>query len=356
MAVNPIFHPICYQAADMNYENYSTEEFANDPSFQRWVGRTHPGDVDFWDAWIAAHPEKEEEARQASLLVQQLRFRKMHVPDEYVISDWAALEAVMDQKTHRAVLPVRPVARPYLRWAAAVSGLLLLATAAYLLLRPAPDAMIAYHTGYGETLEILLPDSSSIVLNANSHLSFSRDWQPEMAREVTLDGEAYFDVRRLPQAERSPFRVRTGSITVEVLGTRFNVIDRAGDAQVVLNSGKVQLSHRLSGDTLTMAPGDMVRVSQEERSFVKRVVNPEVYSSWTENRWVFDATPIGEIASRIQATYGVPVRIPSDRLRARELSGALNIENLDFLMEALSTSFDIDITREGDTLVFRENP
>ncbi len=175
-------------------------------------------------------------------------------------------------------------------------------------------------------------------------------------REVKLSGEAYFDVRRFPQAARSPFRVHTGSITVEVLGTRFNVIDRAGDAQVVLNSGKVQLSHRLSGDTLTMAPGEMVRVSQKEKSFVKKVVNPEVYSSWTESRWVFDATTIGEIASRIQATYGVAVRIPSGQLRARELSGAITIENLDFLMEALSTSFDIDIVREGDTLVFREKP
>ncbi len=58
------------------------------------------------------------------------------------------------------------------------------------------------------------------------------------SREVWIEGEAFFSVK--PSSVPRAFLVHTASnMNVEVLGTTFNVVDRHGRMQVVLNSGKV---------------------------------------------------------------------------------------------------------------------
>ena len=97
-----------------------------------------------------------------------------------------------------------------------------------------------YVTRYGETQTILLPDSSTVLLNANSRLTLSTDWTD--TREVWLEGEAFFRVRKIKRitspasAEHVKFIVRTDRLNVEVLGTEFNVRQRSEKTAVLLKS------------------------------------------------------------------------------------------------------------------------
>ncbi len=139
--------------------------------------------------------------------------------------------------------PARP-ATPALfykgfRWAAVVSLIMLLAGAGWvggkehLLYR-------TYRTGAGETKNLLLADHSRVTLNANTSLKVSRNWFSGDRREVWLTGEAFFNIQKTPDRQR--FTVHTATLTVEVLGTKFNVTDRRRKTRVVLQEGKVKVT------------------------------------------------------------------------------------------------------------------
>src|SRR5690606_18122735 len=123
------------------------------------------------------------------------------------------------------------------RIAAVFAGLLLVSA---LLLWVYRTSDTTYTTAFGEVKTILLPDSSEIILNANSTLSYATHWNKSKAREVFLSGEAFFKVQEKPVASGyAKFVVHTGNLDIEVLGTQFNVHHRRNKTQVVLNSGKV---------------------------------------------------------------------------------------------------------------------
>ena len=106
---------------------------------------------------------------------------------------------------------------------------------------------------------ILLPDSTQVWLNAGSTLDYPEHFD-EATREVTLVGEAYFDVKH---AAEHPFIIHTGQIQTTVLGTAFNInayTDRS-NIQVSVSRGKVKVSR---GDQLIamLVKGQEVKVSQ----------------------------------------------------------------------------------------------
>ncbi|MBS1607146.1 MAG: FecR domain-containing protein [Bacteroidetes bacterium] len=113
-------------------------------------------------------------------------------------------------------------------WLAAAALLMLIAAAPILWLAkehgvphplPVAAALTKRMTERSEYKYLLLPDSTQVWLNASSTLEFPAHFTTEK-REVTLSGEAYFDVRH---SERGPFIIHTGKISTTVLGTSFNI-------------------------------------------------------------------------------------------------------------------------------------
>ena len=93
---------------------------------------------------------------------------------------------------------------------------------------PSENEQIEISTAYGEQKRLVLPDSSEVWLNAGSTITYPKTFTKEN-RVVTLDGEAYFSVRK---DDAKPFIVETSQLSVKVLGTKFNVKAYANDANI----------------------------------------------------------------------------------------------------------------------------
>ncbi len=122
------------------------------------------------------------------------------------------------------------------------------------------ENMMVYETGYGERLEIILDDGTTVNLNADSKLSWEKNWEDNGIRRVNLKGEAYFDVSHVKKEDKPgqaqngndldivsqmPFEVLTPDLTIRVLGTAFNASQRRGKTEVFLERGSVELAlHR----------------------------------------------------------------------------------------------------------------
>lgn len=222
------------------------------------------------------------------------------------------------------------------------------------------DGALKYNTietGYGETASLTLSDDSRIVLNANSSLTYPARQPAGHDLSVRLRGEAYFDITHYEGSNRRHFTVRTPDGEVTVLGTRFTVDDHRNQTRVVLAQGKIRVEvsdtvDHTSPASYTMKPGELVRFNKNNRNYTVEQVNPEVYTSWTGKQLIFDHTPMNEVARRLEDTYGVKVVFKDARLRQRKVSGSVENEDLNTLLDALSHSLELSIHKQKDTIVF----
>lgn len=176
--------------------------------------------------------------------------------------------------------------------AAFIAIIFLLPTIAYLYKTEAT-------TFKGEHTTCLLPDGSTVQLNADSRLSYKPYWW-RISREVGLNGEGYFEV-----TPGSTFQVNTGASTVAVLGTTFNVYAREDDyLNVTCLTGKVQVKKDNQSVVLT---SDMQAQYQNNILSAENVDNGSHAIGWTRNHFVFLATPLKAVVEEIERQYNIEV-------------------------------------------------
>lgn len=340
----------------MDYRNKNIADFASDQYFIEWVLKPTAEHKTFWEEWLKSNPEKLAIIQEARELVLQLAH------DEDEILDWE-LDAIWEnlqesQRSHnlktgeRSINPFRRIkAFPMLRVAAVVVILLLSGIAWFQL---TSSATTEYITNYGERRTIQLPDHSTVILNANSKIEIPSEWSDINDRKVKLTGEAYFMVSH---NNNQKFLVEThDGVTVEVLGTEFNVSDRGDKNQVVLASGKVRLYIEKNQQQLYMNPGDLVEISEAHHEISKRVVNTEFYTSWKDNRIIFDNTSLKEVAWMLEQNYGYPVIFQDQELANLKITASLEKVKLETILTTLSETLEIDILKKENQIIVKNNP
>jgi len=232
--------------------------------------------------------------------------------------------------------------RPWWRrtWAAAAS-VALLATAsvfsyqryqAHFALTAAPSNYEERTNPRGTKSKVLLADGTAVWLNADSHLWFPAAFAGTH-REVYLDGEAFFDVKR---NEHMPFIIHLGANQVRVLGTSFNVKayrdDEAVETAVV--TGRVAFIRAASPaataerDTIYVVPDEKVVYSKTSHELRIEQVNSRDYAAWNQRSLIFQATPLGEVAKTLARQFNVTVRFEDEKLRNCRLTGRFRDQSL----------------------------
>jgi transmembrane sensor len=214
-----------------------------------------------------------------------------------------------------------------------------------------PEEMAVIRTGFGEIKNILLPDSSVVILNANSSLRMASSWTEASGRQVWLDGEAYFQVQKKPSAA-AKFVVHTREVDVEVLGTKFNVNTRRQRAVVSLEEGKVRLS--MNGivtsviekkAALVMRPGQVAEVDEDLQAKVNEDKDVVARSGWSRHEFHFDHTSLGEIARLVQDTYGYEMVVEDSTMLDKEISdaGGVRVSDVQELVKVLIVASGYDM-------------
>lgn len=336
----------------MNYQFANAIDFATDELFVQWVVSPTSESDSFWHDWLLQHPSKRGEVEEARRLVSLLAADTPESHSESVDEVWLQLQNAIhapgdaeDQDMVHLASGSWWQGRGVQSMAAAVV-LLLLSAATLFWLRKEP---VVCATGFGEKLTVLLPDSSKVVLNGNSTLTYTNYWPGFSAREVYLTGEAFFDVVHKEPVQK--FIVHTADdAEVEVFGTEFNVRSRNNGSQVVLSSGKVQLTYRQKGQAkqVNMKPGELIAVSGNTGITERKWVNPGLYTAWKDNRVIFDNTSLREIAQMLEQVYGYKVVVETEELARQKLTANLNGQELDKILLTVSATLDAKITKQEE--------
>ena len=327
------------------YSTYSAQDFICDPFFQDGILHPETAAAAWWEEWMTSHPEKTETINNARLLLQSLYFDEQVPADDKVQQSLAAAQEKIAEFATSA--PVRRMPRVW-RAAAAAAGIILCGGIGYLI-NSSRHTQLSYATAYGEIQTLYLPDSSRLILNAHSSVRYSKEWQPGQAREVWLDGEAFLDVR---SAGASPFQVHTKDLTVEVLGTAFDIRGRRGKTEVVLQSGKIRVRFTTGAHAdLVMTPGDRIIFDPATAALAHTTIAPEKYTSWKDRR-LTDATT-AEILQYLEDNYHKTFILEDEMLAKRKIGGVILLDNLDDALFALSTVLNANLIQHQDTIIIR---
>jgi len=335
----------------VDYREYSVEQFMEDSFFQDWVLMPDVDSDQFWINWLSKNPDKSEILSEAKNLLQELRIPEYSLSAKEIEG---GLEDIRKQIRSEKKLAVVPSKKRSL-WKQFLTGGVAAGLVLGILLNLNWANRVELKTTYGETLPYLLPDGSKVVLNANSKLTFSENWEKEDVREIWLEGEAFFDVIHLKSHQ--PFLVYTSNgVEVEVLGTSFSVYDRNKKSQIVLEEGNVSLSLVNSDqprEKILMKPGELVAI--QENRVQRRKVEVKNYTSWTKNLLILDQTSLEEIIRIAKENFGLQIEVDSNVSLSQTASGSMLLEDSEQFMELTSKVFNISIQKKESTYVFTPN-
>ncbi len=223
----------------------------------------------------------------------------------------------------------------------------------------------AYHqviAPKGEKAEVVLSDGTRIWLNSESKLKYPESFT-KGKRKVFLDGEAYFDVEKVPN---STFTVNVNDVNITVLGTEFNIKNyRDDDAfEVTVVEGSVMVaenSDKVSFKPLVLKPFEKASISKTshdvrlestrekspsgeiaapehapERKVTVRRVDTQAEVSWKDQKLIFDNETLSEMAVEMSRWYNIPVHVIDPELGKERYTGKfINNENLYQVLSAI---------------------
>jgi transmembrane sensor len=224
----------------------------------------------------------------------------------------------------------------------------------------------------GSTTRVSLPDGSTVWLNAGSSLSYDKTFN-NGKREVSLSGEAFFDVTRDPA---QPFIIHTAQVDIRVLGTSFNVrsypLEHKTETSLIRGSLEVVVRNRPE-KTRILKPEDKFVVTSEELNdavasesqvskkktleflttvnHYERLDNIVIETAWVHNKLIFDNEPLGGIAANMERRYNVEISFKDEAIAQLRFTGAFEDETIQQALEALSINREFKFFIQGNKII-----
>ena len=175
----------------------------------------------------------------------------------------------------------------------------------------------------GGEFSFLLPDSTTVFLNAGSRLRFPDRFVPGSERIVYLSGEAYFDVKRDP---RSPFLVCLEHSAIKVTGTSFNVKAYSDDTNetTTLISGTVSMGIGTTEQWIVLKPGEQGHYDVTRKTLSQQTVDVSYYTAWKDGVFAFYRQPLEEVMKTLGRWYLFDTHYQNEALKSILYTGKIN--------------------------------
>lgn len=356
----------------MYFDKYTAEDFALLEEFRTWVLTPNRDSNIFWADWLEKNPDKLATIEQARLLVEHVPSGKhsldQHEFDAIVNRIEEAIDSeslnspVLGEKDEKReqVIPLNSYSitekaqsegagRQWKRWLSYAAALLVLVAGAFFFNQfseGATDAMeqfVTTESPRGQISLINLPDGSRVWLNAGSSIRYIEHFS-EVARDIYLDGEAYFEVAR---DTTRPFTVIAGNTSTTALGTSFNINNYTDNSEVEIEllTGKVSVKSisenrtELTGE-FVLQPGERATYSKGSGQFDKGNFDPAKALNWKNGIIQFENATFTEVKNTLERVYAIDISTDNKLNRTWSYNGQFSDEPLELVLKKLSLTED----------------
>lgn len=204
---------------------------------------------------------------------------------------------------------------------------------------------------YGKRSSLKLIDGSNIIINAGTRVVYPEKFIGDK-REIYVDGEVYADIA--PDRTR-PFIVRSSDLSVEVLGTKFNMstYENEDNKSIVLEEGSVRIrQEKIRGKSVIIKPSQMFMLTPEGSKL--SIVDVHNYTSWINGVYIFSSESFNVILARLSKYYGIKIQCPLE-MNSITCSGRLDLkEDLESVLRNLSLTVSFDYSYDNGIYKFNK--
>lgn len=213
----------------------------------------------------------------------------------------------------------------------------------------------------GSKTKLLLPDGTKVWLNSSSVITYDKNYGNSI-REVSLTGEAYFDV--IKNASK-PFIIHTAKMDIKVLGTAFNVKCYPGEktTETSLIRGSIEVTLRDRQEKIKMKPNEKLVINNDEKLLTKHINNTVqlqtivqkpfitlshlsvlpsdstvIETAWVQNRLLFNSETFEDVALKMERWYGVKIKFTNEPIKQKRFTGIFDKESVTEALDALQFS------------------
>ena len=206
----------------------------------------------------------------------------------------------------------------------------------------------------GNEIELYLPDSSRVLLNKNSTLTYYTDYNSEL-RKVYLEGEAFFEVKKSPDKKFMVIGVR--SVTT-VLGTSFTVRSVKNEEKEIVQvlTGRVSFAmnyekeQEQAKDELILTPGFKGELDKSSHLTRYEIKDPN-FVAWKDKRLIFDNTGMSEVVKTLEGYFNQKIEVKDPLLLNCRFTGTFDHPTAPEVLEVLSVSTNTSYKITGSKIV-----
>lgn len=197
--------------------------------------------------------------------------------------------------------------------------------------------------------ELVFADGSRVFLNSESQLTFPSYFEGD-TRRVELTGEAYFEVKK----DGRPFTIQTPDLSIEVLGTSFNV--NAYQTNPYVNATLVEGSIRIrlpeKQESFLLQPDHNFRFDKLSDEVSVQQVNTDIYTAWVKGEFMFRNQTLAEIFAQLERWYDFKIIYENpDIAKMRFTGSAEKVRPLNYLLNQIQAVTDIQYKLEGGKII-----
>jgi transmembrane sensor len=339
----------------MSYDQYSTEDFIEDESFQQWVNAPDASQDKFWKEFLERYPHKRESIDEAKEFILMLKSDSQPDFDEI-----QSIKERFNERIDHEEVKRRPslLIKQRVRYSIAASIVIAIGFVTYLATshKAVPSlfsaSVLQQEASRGEHRYIELEDGTKVWLNSESRLTYSKNLKTEATREVFLEGEAYFDVA---ENKDKPFIVNTAEIAIKVLGTAFNVKSYPADeiVETTLVRGKITLEskqeNRGHAPVILIPNEQAVFIKDSKKIVLENNVAADDFTDWKDGWIVFDDKPFSYIKETLERWYNVTIQVEDETSLSCTFTAKFKDKTLQEVLEIFkNTESSIDYKIDGD--------
>lgn len=199
-------------------------------------------------------------------------------------------------------------------------------------------------TQAGENLIIYLPDNSKIFVNGATKVMYPEKFDGPIRQIKLVEGEIFVDVAKNEQA---PFKVTTGQVNINVLGTSFNVRNYKveGLTEVAVKSGKIAVSNSGNPDSVLLTPGKRIVISETSGNSLLTETDLRSIDGWTQNEFVFNNVTLGDVFRNLEYKYGLRFEVADTKILNKHIRATFRDKSrweiLDLLSKMLHFKYQV---------------